>query len=61
MALMDSVYNFIWADNGGTGSASDGQKNNDSALKEYTENCTLDFPDPKHLPHDHQDVPYEQP
>ncbi|XP_068250352.1 putative nuclease HARBI1 [Palaemon carinicauda] len=58
MALADADYKFIWADVGGTGSASDAQIYNDCELKECAEDGTLGFPDPEPLPSDNQDVPY---
>lgn len=58
MALVDADYKFIWADVGGTGSASDAQIYNDSELRECAEDGTLGFPDPEHIPNDYQDVPY---
>ena len=58
MALVDADYKFIWADVGGTGSASDAQIYNNSELKECAEDGSLGFPDPDPLPNDNQDVPY---
>lgn len=58
MALVDADYKFVWADIGGTGSASDAQIFNDSELKECCEDGTLGFPDPEPLPGDTQDVPF---
>jgi hypothetical protein len=58
MALVDADYKFIWADVGGTGSASDAQIYNASELKECVEDGTIGFPDPDPIPNDYQDVPY---
>ncbi|XP_070188769.1 uncharacterized protein [Littorina saxatilis] len=58
MALVDADYKFIWADIGGTGSASDAQIYNFCELKECVEDGTLGFPDPEPLPNDNQDVSY---
>jgi hypothetical protein len=58
MALVDADYKFIWADIGGTGSASDAQIYNNSELKELAEDGDLGFPAPDPLPNDYQDVPY---
>ena len=58
MALVDADYKYIWADVGGTGSASDAQIYNDCELKECAEDGTLGFPDPEPLPNDNHDVPY---
>ena len=57
-ALVDADYKFIFADLGGTGSASDAQIYNDSELKELAESGSLGLPFPDPLPHDYQDVPY---
>ena len=57
-ALVDADYKFIWADLGGTGSASDAQIYNGSELKELAESGFLGLPFPDPLPHDYQDVPY---
>ncbi len=58
MALVDADYKFIWADVGGTGSASDAQIYNASELKECVEDGTIGFPDPDPIPNDYNDVPY---
>jgi len=49
-ALVDADYKFIWADVGGTGSASDAQICNSSDLKECVENGSLAFPELEPLP-----------
>lgn len=58
MALVDADYKIIWADVGGTGSASDAQIYNDCELKKCAEGGTLGLPDPDPLPNDNQNVPY---
>ena len=58
MALVDADYKYIWADVGGTGSASDAQIYNDCELKECAKDGTLGFTDTEPLPNDNQDVPY---
>ena len=58
LALVDADYKFIWADVGGTGSASDAQIYNDSELKECVEDDTLGFLNPEPLPFDNEDMPY---
>ena len=54
-ALVDADYKFIWADLGGTGSASDAQIYNGSELKELAESGSLGLPFSDPLPHDYQD------
>ena len=58
MALVDADYKFLWADVGGSGSASDAQIFNSCEIKECVENGTLGFPDPQPLPNENQDVPH---
>ncbi|XP_052271499.1 uncharacterized protein LOC127872210 [Dreissena polymorpha] len=52
LALVDSDYNFVWADIGGRGAASDAQMWNESDLKAAAENGDLDLPEPEALSHD---------
>jgi hypothetical protein len=56
IALVDADYQFIWlwADVGGTGSASDAQIYNDSDLREWAEDGTIGFTDPDPIPNDYQ-------
>jgi len=50
MALVDADSNFIWANVGGTGSASNEQICNNSGLKECIENGSLAFSELEPLP-----------
>ncbi|XP_064641939.1 uncharacterized protein LOC135496509 [Lineus longissimus] len=47
MALVDAEYKFIWADLGGTGSASDAQIYNNSEIKEFAEDLYHRIPCPR--------------
>ena len=58
MALVDADYQFIWANVGSAGSASDAQIYNNSELKELVEDGMLGLPTPDPQPHDTLDVPY---
>jgi len=58
MALVNTDYKFIWADLGGTGSASDAQIYNNSEIKEFAGDGIIGFLAPDPFSNDYQNVPY---
>ena len=58
LALVDANYKFIWCDVGGLGTMSDCQIFNESELKQWLDDDSINVPALEPLPHDDRDTPF---